>query len=56
MTISNLVESAVNLAEKVTGKDIDGDGDTGVGVRRLFIAACPPSPLLLPSLSQPSLS
>jgi len=30
MPISNLVECAVNLAEKVTGKDIDGDGDVGV--------------------------
>ena len=30
MPISNLVESAVNLAENVTGVDIDRDGDIGV--------------------------
>ena len=30
MPISNLVESAVNLAENVTGADIDRDGDIGV--------------------------
>ena len=29
MPISNLVECAVNLAEKVTGADIDRDGDVG---------------------------
>ena len=29
MPISNLVECAVNLAEKVTGVDIDRDGDVG---------------------------
>jgi len=38
MPISNLVECAVNLAEKVTGKDIDGDGDVGVAVRRALAA------------------
>ena len=30
MPISNLVECAVNLAENVTGVDIDRDGDIGV--------------------------
>ena len=30
MPITNLVECAVNLAEKVTGVDIDRDGDIGV--------------------------
>ncbi len=55
MPISSLVESAVNLAEKVTGKDIDGDGDTGVAVRSLAAPPrfCPLAPML-PSLSPPS--
>ena len=30
MPISNLVDCAVNLAENVTGVDIDRDGDIGV--------------------------
>ena len=60
MPISNLVECAVNLAEKVTGKDIDGDGDVGVAVRRPL--AAPSSSFccaLWPeccAVSQPSLS
>ena len=29
MPITNLVECAVNLAEKVTGVDLDRDGDVG---------------------------
>ena len=60
MPISNLVESAVNLAEKVTGRDIDGDGDVGVAVRRPLAAPHILLPLLpsglnaVPSLSPPS--
>jgi hypothetical protein len=60
MPISNLVECAVNLAEKVTGRDIDGDGDVGVAVRRPLAASHPPpSAALWPeccAVSQPSLS
>ena len=28
--MQSVLESAVNIAEKVTGKDIDGDGDVGM--------------------------
>ena len=60
MPISNLVECAVNLAEKVTGRDIDGDGDVGVAVRRPLAAPHPPpSAALWPeccAVPQPSLS
>ena len=44
MSISNLVEGAVNLAENVTGVDIDRDGDIGV---------CCLSPAMLPLASPP---
>ena len=47
MPISNLVESAVNLAENVTGADIDRDGDIGVRGTSTTVMLCL-SPLTRP--------
>ena len=43
MPISKLVECAVNLAENVTGVDIDRDGD--IGVRAVPFHDCNAVPL-----------
>ena len=43
MPITNLVECAVNLAENVTGVDIDRDGD--IGVRAVPFHDCNAVPL-----------
>ena len=62
MAISDLVECAVNLAEKVTGVDIDRDGDIGVRcpsttvMLTLSPSCLSPSPHPLTPMLPPSLS
>ena len=49
--MQSVLESAVNIAEKVTGKDIDGDGDVGMRAATLKALFA-----VLVSLNRPEMS
>ena len=58
--MESVLESAVNIAEKVTGKDIDGDGDVGMRAAKVARRGEPTETItniaeVEPKLSNPNL-
>jgi len=58
--MQGVLESAVNIAEKVTGKDIDGDGDVGMRAAKVARRGEPTETItniaeVEPKLSNPNL-